>query len=138
MRELIRKFMVGRYGLDDFGKFLLKCYLFLLVIDILFQWKILFILEVVFVIFIFYRIFSKDVYKRVKENRHYMEVCGRIRELFRETKKSFQHTKTHVYKKCPKCKTMLKLKLPKTRGIKHTTCPDCHTRFAFLCLCKRK
>ena len=138
MKEKIQSFMKGRYGMDDLNKFLLKVYLFFLVINIFLNSTIILILELAIFLFVGIRMFSKNIYQRVKENRQYTDVYGKIRRLWKEAKRSFIRSKTHIYKKCPKCKTTLKLKMPKTTGIKHTTCPDCHTRFAFLCLHKRK
>ena len=46
--------------------------------------------------------------------------------------------KDHIYKKCSKCKTTLKLPVPYERGIKHTKCPKCKKRISFLVLKKQK
>ena len=42
--------------------------------------------------------------------------------------------KDKVYRRCHKCHTMLKLPVPKKRGIKHSTCPKCKKRNTFLIL----
>ncbi len=46
--------------------------------------------------------------------------------------------KDHIYKKCPKCKTTLKLPIPYERGIKHTNCPKCKKRLTLFVLKKQK
>lgn len=86
--------------------------------------------------------FSKNKYKRVKENRIFLEIFLKIKSPFVKIKnilnKNKIKSKNNIYKKCPKCGLMLKLPIPKKRGIKHTTCPDCSTRFAFFTLKKRR
>ena len=39
--------------------------------------------------------------------------------------------KEHIYKKCRKCKTILKLPLPAKRGMKIAKCPKCQNRISF-------
>ena len=67
----LRKFMTGRYGIDDLYKFLLRLYLILFLVDIFINSKILTTLELTVVIIIFYRVLSKNIYTRQKENRKY-------------------------------------------------------------------
>ena len=128
-------------GFDDLNRFLLLVIIIFLVIDIIFKIFIIGILEIIFVLFFIFRMFSKNKYKRVKENRIYLEIILKIKELFRIGKKktkSFKKNKNNIYKKCPSCGTILKLPVPKSRGIKHTTCPTCNRRFGFLCLRKKR
>ncbi len=138
MREKLQKFMVGRYGIDDFSKFLFKCYLFFLFVDLFLDSFLFPLCELLLGSVLVFRTFSKNTYNRVKENRQYKQIYGKIKSFIFETKKAFTMKKTHIYKRCPKCKVLLKLKIPKTRGIKHTTCPDCKKRFAFFCFRKQK
>ncbi len=128
-------------GLDDLNRFLLLLIVVFLLIDLFFKIFIIGILEIIFVFIFIFRIFSKNKYKRVKENRIYLEVLLKIKEFFRIGKKkakSFKKNKNNIYKKCPSCGTILKLPLPKKIGIKHTTCPTCNKRFGFLCLRKKR
>ena len=46
--------------------------------------------------------------------------------------------KDYVYKRCNKCKTIVKLPLPSKRGIKHAKCPKCKKRLTFITLKKLK
>ena len=128
-------------GIDDLNRFLLLIIIAFLLIDIFFKIFIIGILEILFVFIFVFRMFSKNKYKRVKENRIYNEVLLKIKEFFRiskkKTKKNIKN-KNNIYKKCPSCGTILKLPLPKKIGIKHTTCPTCNKRFGFLCLRKKR
>lgn len=129
--------MKGRYGVDNLSEFFLKVYLIVLILNLFLKNNYLFVLEIFLIVIIVFRTLSKNIYKRVKENRQFLEIRGKIIEPFRKIKKKSLAKKTNIYKKCPKCRQKIKLPLPKKRGIKHTTCPTCKTRFGFLCLIKK-
>jgi LSD1 subclass zinc finger protein len=46
--------------------------------------------------------------------------------------------RNNIYRRCHKCKTILKLPLPYDRGIKHAKCPNCGKTITFLTLRKVK
>ena len=59
-----RIFMNGRYGYDELYRFLFKVYLFILIIDLFVNFLPLSILELIIIIVMFYRFFSKNTYRR--------------------------------------------------------------------------
>ena len=128
IKSMLYKFMYGRYGTDTLGNVMLISYI---VITLLYTFIGFFVSSVWFdiavwilssalVIMIVCRLFSRKIAKRRKENETF---CG----FFRLRKNKFKDRKTHVYRKCPKCKAVLRL--PKAKG-KHTVvCPRCKERF---------
>ena len=73
------------------------------------------------IVWIFFRMFSRNLGKRRRENEKF---CG----FFKLLKNKFRDRKTHVYRKCPNCRAVLRL--PKSKG-KHTVvCPRCKNRFS--------
>ena len=66
------------------------------------------------------------------------KVINTITRPFQNLIRNFKDRKTHVYKKCSKCKTTLKLPLPKTRGINHAKCPECSNRVTLFTLRKQQ
>lgn len=134
----IQKFMQGRYGPDELYKFLLYLYLILFLINIFLKSSILDILELLIVITMFYRFFSKKRYTRQKENQKYLKIKKSITKNFQNIKRNYHNRESNIYKKCPKCKTTLKLPLPAKRGIQHVKCPKCKTRFKFITLRQQK
>jgi len=131
------KFMQGRYGVDELYKFLFILYIISFIINIFLNSLILEIIGLIIVIFTFYRVFSKNIYKRTKENKEYLKLKKQIIKPFQNLKRNIKD-KDHIYKKCSKCKTTLKLPIPYERGIKHTTCPKCKNKMTFLVLKKEK
>lgn len=67
--DRIQKFMYGRYGIDEFNKFLFWLYIFLLILDLFFNNIILTTVELLIIFIIFYRCFSRKIYKRSSENK---------------------------------------------------------------------
>lgn len=127
-----QKFMYGRYGLDELYKFLFYFYIVLLIINIFIKSSLLSYIELFIVFIMFYRFFSKNIKLRKKENNLYLKFKKNIVKPFKNLKKNIKD-KEHVYKRCSKCKTMLKLPLPDKIGIKHTKCPKCGKRLTIFC-----
>lgn len=120
----IRKFFYGRNGFDDLAK--LSLILSIVVFLIYGFWPrgivkvILSFLYLALLVYAYFRILSKKVYKRVQENRKYL---GAVKM----TKTRWQQRKTHKFYRCPKCKTWLRV--PKGRGKIEITCVKCATKF---------
>ena len=125
--------MIGRNGPDNLYNFLFFLYVILLIVNLFVNSVIVFYIETIVIIFMFYRFFSKNITRRRAENDLYLKVKNRIRHPF-----GANNDKDHIYKKCHKCKTVLRLPLPTERGIKKAKCPTCGNRIKFLCLRKQK
>lgn len=140
MKYLLKfqQFMQGRYGPDALSKFLFKIYFILLILSLFIKSKIIVIINLLVFVIIFYRFFSRNIYRRSKENKFYLKIKDKIYQPFRNLKRNFKDRKECVYKKCHKCKKVLKLPLPSKRGIKHAKCPNCKKRLTFLVLRKEK
>ena len=67
-------------------------------------------------------------------NNIFLEILGLIIILIM----FYRVLSKNIYKKCPKCKTTLKLPIPYARGIKHTNCPKCKKRLTLFVLKKQK
>lgn len=134
----IQKFMQGRYGSDELSNFLLKVYILLFIIDLFINSNIITILELIIVLIMFYRFLSKNIYTRQKENKKYLKIKSNFLKPFNNIKRNFKERDYHVYKKCPKCKSTLKLPLPSKRGLQHVKCPKCKNKIKFICLRQEK
>ena len=136
--DKLRRFMIGRYGIDDLYNFLFRLYLILFLIDVFINSKILTIIELIIVIIMFYRFLSKNIYTRQKENKEYLKLKKKVLKPFNTIKRNYKDRDYYVYKKCKYCKTTLKLPLPKKRGIQYVKCPKCKKRIKFICFRQEK
>lgn len=121
------KFMYGRYGFDELYKLSITIYFIIFILNLFIKNIIVTYIELLIIIIIFYRVFSKQINKRQKENNKYLKIRNKIIKYFKLKKTIWKDRNTKYYKKCPKCKTILRLPLKKG---KHTVnCPTCHHRF---------
>lgn len=135
LKKKFANFMKDRYGIDNLYIFLFTLYFILIIINMFINSFILTILELIIVIIMFYRMFSKNRYKRSREEEAYLKIRDNIKSFFKKNK---YKDKDHVYKKCSKCKTTIRLPLPSSIGFKYVTCPKCKNKFKTLVLRKQK
>lgn len=134
----VQKFMYGRYArCDELYKFLFWLYFILLITDLFINNIVLIVLELAIVFYLFFRILSKNTYKRSAENQKFIKLKNKLFKPFLNISRNIKD-KEHVYKKCRKCKTILKLPVPSERGIKHAKCPKCKNRVTLFTLKKLK
>ena len=127
LRERLYRFMQGRYGNDSLNKFLFAAYIILYIVNLFVYSFTLLLLETALVIWMFFRILSRNIYKRRAENEKFLKIMQKPKAFFALQKNKHRDRKTHVYKTCPSCKSTLRL--PRQKG-KHTAvCPRCARRF---------
>ncbi len=134
--NLYNKALNGRNGIDDLIKFQFIILIILTILDIFVDSYIVGLLQLITMITIGYRFMSKNLYKRVKENQIYNNIRYGMISPFKNIIRRIKDRK-HLYKKCS-CGTTIKTPLPKKRGIKHTTCPNCGKRNRIIALRKKK
>lgn len=124
--------------IDSLNKLLIIIVLILVIITIFIRSFYLDIIKILLIIIVSYRLFSKNREARRKENEVYLKIKNTILNPFTSLHKISKARKDNIYKKCPKCKTILKLPLPKKRGINHASCPNCHHRVTIITLRQKK
>ncbi|MBQ6042736.1 MAG: hypothetical protein IJL41_01185 [Clostridia bacterium] len=77
--------------------------------------------------FAVYRMFSRRIQTRLRENKAFLSVWEKIKLFFVRIKKRFKDRKTHVYMKCPTCKAQLRLQ--RIKGEHGVKCPKCGAEF---------
>lgn len=129
----IQRFMVGRYGADQLWRALIIFYLIAIVItNIVYRFSkvayySLSVLSLAILVFAVFRVFSKNIEARRKENQEWLRITGEIRQKFIFAKERNKQRKTHKFVKCKKCKKVLRL--PKNKGKLNVSCPHCHNQF---------
>ena len=99
-RNKLLKFFSGRYGIDEFGRFLVIVYMILIILSSVLGlfcrgvgMLILRILIFAFGVYTVYRMMSRKIYVRRNENEKYKALLGKIRATFRLTKKPLPRQK---------------------------------------------
>ena len=130
MKEKLQRFMYGRYGLDSFGKFTIIVSLVLILLANFVPARlgsVLFLLCGALLIYTYFRMFSRQTYKRACENQTYLAKTAKVRRFFASQKSIMAQRKTHHIYKCPTCKQ--KIRVPKGKGRIEIRCPKCNTTF---------
>ena len=126
-RERVASFMAGRYGIDRLYYFLLAICFVLIVINLFVSSYVIHIIETALFVYAFYRVLSRNIYKRQQENEKFIKLIEKPKSIFNLQKCKVRDRKTHVYKKCPSCKN--NLRLPRQKGEHTVVCPCCKHRF---------
>lgn len=127
MKEKLRNFMIGRYGIDSFSKFLMGVALVLCILDIFVNSIFINSWFIVIIVYVYYRMFSRNYNKRYQENLKFLQIKNKVMSKFNTQKWMMQQRKTHHIYKCPTCNQ--KIRIPKGKGRICITCPKCKTEF---------
>lgn len=119
--------MYGRYGVDQLYKALFGVMLVFLLTNVFLQSSVLDGLVWAILLLASYRVFSKNIYKRQRENTQYLQLEKKIRKEFKLINQRVKLVQTHRFRKCPKCHQVLRLK--RKPGKHNTLCPKCQTAF---------
>ena len=127
MKEKLARFMAGRYGVDYLGRFTIIAGLIALLLAGWTRSSLFNLLAWILIIYSYYRMFSRNVYKRTQENQWYLNKTYKIRCFFARQKNMLTQRKTHHIYKCPTCKQ--KIRIPRGKGKIEIRCPKCNTTF---------
>ena len=127
MKTGFQRFMQGRNGMDEFGQALNIGVLVLLVISIFTRWTVLYILALALMIYMYFRVFSRNTPKRYAENQKFRNMRYDFAVKKNNMKKEWQQRKIYRFFRCPMCKQ--KVRVPKGRGKICITCPKCKAEF---------
>lgn len=127
MKQRFRQFMQGRYGLDQLYVGMLVLYFILLFFSRWFMPELMTGLMTVVIILAVFRMFSKNISVRQRENAVYLRVINRIKHTVKTLIQRIKDLPTKRYRTCPNCG--ITLRLPRKRGRHKVTCPKCQTSF---------
>ena len=118
--------MYGRNGVDSLGKFVLAISIIVMLLAGWTDSLILYYLSWIGIIYLYFRMFSRNIYKRSSENQWYLNKSYKIRTFFYRQKNLLLQRKTHHIYKCPTCRQ--KIRVPRGKGRIENRCPKCNTR----------
>ena len=129
-RYKLMRFMNGRYGTDKLNNHLLILYFISWFFNVII-WSniislVLDIISLMLVMVILYRMLSRNIYKRQRENQAFIKYFGKYLPDYNLLYNKFKDRHTHIYKKCPQCKSVLRLK--KIKGEHTARCPKCQNQ----------
>lgn len=126
IRNAIHRFMYGRYGNDSLNLFLIVFYLFLYLLFALTHFELLYWLSLALVFVTLFRLLSRNIPARQKENSQFMRLAGPVIQWYR-LQRTMRRDKDHRYFKCPNCGQQLRV--PRGKGKITVTCRSCGASF---------
>lgn len=119
--------MNGRNGFDNLFYALFAAAVMVFVINCFVNSFILQFVIWIILGYAFFRAFSRNIEARRRENQSFNRLATRIKEK-RNVRRRRKADYTHIYKKCPQCKSVLRL--PRRPGKHKTVCPKCNKEFS--------
>ena len=122
--------MAGRNGNDQLNVFLLIVDLILMLLSSIFSKSIggvLYPIVIALLVYVYFRMFSRNVYKRREENGKYMRLKYKAAAEIRLFKERWIQRKDYKFFTCPSCRASLRV--PRHRGKIKIVCRKCGTSF---------
>ncbi|WP_443770094.1 hypothetical protein, partial [Anaerostipes sp.] len=89
--------------------------------------RVFYWIALILIVYSYFRMFSKNIYKRSQENLRFLEKTRNIRNFFSTQQNLMkQRKKYHIYT-CPDCKQ--KIRIPRGKGKIEIRCPKCGRTF---------
>ena len=127
----VQRFMIGRYGTDQFNRFLFVTYFVLWLVSGFFRWTdwgwvFTPVLWAVLAVLLF-RTLSRDIPRRQAENRWFLGWWEPTKRWLRARWARLKDLRHYRFRKCPGCGAQLRL--PIKRGRRTVTCHRCRHQF---------
>ena len=130
MREKFARFMSGRNGNDQLNLFILIADIILLLLAGIFAnslGKVLYPLVILLLGYAYFRMLSRNLYKRSEENGKYLRLRYKLMAELRIHWERWVHRKDYKFFTCPYCKTTLRV--PRGHGKIKIVCRKCGSSF---------
>ena len=131
MRERLARFMIGRNGNDQLNRFLLLADVVLLLLAGILNrtalGSLLYLLVLALLGLSYFRMLSRDVYKRRSENEGYLRRKQQFLSRLRVFKERWKQRKDYKFFTCPSCKAVMRV--PRGRGKIRIVCHKCGNTF---------
>ena len=123
--------MAGRNGNDALNRFLLLADVVLLLLATLLSRRgvgsLLYLLVLVLLGLTYFRMFSRDLYRRRSENERYLREKDKLRAKLRILRERWNQRKDYKFFTCPSCKAVMRV--PRGRGKIRIVCHKCGNTF---------
>ena len=131
MRERLARFMIGRNGNDQLNRFLLLADVVLLLLASLLGrtalGSLLYLLVLALLGLKYFRMLSRNVYKRRSENEGYLRRKQQLLSRLRVFKERWRQRKDYKFFTCPSCRAVMRV--PRGRGKIRIVCHKCGNTF---------
>ena len=119
--------MIGRYGNDQLNRALLVVGVVSMVLAWIVHWKPFWWLTLLCLVLVWFRLLSRNIFRRQQENRKYLQATAGLRSEFSFQKRKWRERDAYLYFKCPHCHAHLRV--PRGKGRVMVRCNKCGQEF---------
>lgn len=130
MKEKWNRLLEGRNGLDLWNYIIIAVDVILIAVSFLTDSYLPLVLAFLLLILFLFRALSRNLPKRQKEAAFFSDASKAIYREHKLNSMRWKDRRTHVYKKCPACRKVLRVK--RRKGPKDIHCPYCNTDFQII------
>lgn len=123
----VADWMRGRQGPDDLALFCVNVAVVLVVINLFASALWISVLVLVLVGYAIFRIQSRNLGRRARENEAFLKALGPARPWVQNPKAAWGEFRTYKHSKCTSCGQ--KVRVPRKKGKLRVTCPRCGSKF---------
>ncbi len=123
INDFFARLMYGRYGNDSLNRFLIFVWFVELLVNFFAHSVVLYVFSVILCVVVLFRMLSKNIVRRRRENAAWYEITKRLKASLRMLLVRIRDRKVAYFFKCPKCKAPIRM--PKRVGRFNVRCKKC-------------
>ena len=127
MRDFLRKFLYGRYGVDQFSTALVIGSVVLSLLYTISHVRLFYLVSSVLIVYALFRIFSKNFANRQKENLAWLNFSNKGKKASKKYVRRIKDLPHYKYYNCMNCKQTIRV--PRGKGRVEIRCPKCGYSF---------
>jgi len=127
IKEMLRNFMSGRYGMDRLNTILMVAGIAMMILGSFIQHPVPNFLSLILMSITIFRTYSRNISKRRKENEQLMRIGRLVKRNFTLLKLKLKEVRNHRFRTCPNCRVVIRTSTK--RGKRTLNCPKCGTEF---------
>lgn len=121
------EWLQGRQGPDDLAVFSMNLAIVVVVVNLFARVSWLGWVALVLIVYSMFRIQSKNLGARARENEAFLKALGPARPWVQNPRAAWAELRAYKHVKCASCKQ--RLRVPRGKGKLRVTCPRCKTKF---------
>ena len=126
-KQKVGTWMSGRNGWDELTVFVLSIAIILMLVNVFVRTFILSIISLVLMVYVCWRILSRNAEEREVENSVFLDFVSPIIPWFRHPAAAAKEVRTYTHLSCPECGQ--RVRVPRKKGKIRITCPKCQAKF---------
>lgn len=126
-QKKLADWLQGRQGPDDLAVFSVNLAIVVVLVNLFLHMSWLGIVALLLVAYAMFRIQSKNLGARARENEKFLKLLGPARPWVQNPSAAWSELRAYKHVRCASCKQ--KVRVPRGKGKLRVTCPKCRTKF---------